>query len=125
MAMSQITISLPDDLVRFVEQAAERECRPVANQVRYWIAQAAREAGPLPPPPPQSRVPTSVARTPEAIAEAKALLGKLEAEQRRLRSMRDMDREARHELRELELLTDVAVLQNAIVMAERFTEKPK
>src|SRR5258706_16255569 len=43
--MSQINIHLPDDLLSFVQRAAERETRTVAGQVRHYVAEAARRAG--------------------------------------------------------------------------------
>jgi len=43
--MQQINLHLPDDLVKFVQRAAERETRTVAGQVRHYVAEAARRAG--------------------------------------------------------------------------------
>ena len=44
MAEKRVTVPLPEPLVRFVEQSAEREDRSLAGQIRHLVAEAARKA---------------------------------------------------------------------------------
>jgi hypothetical protein len=41
---NKVTVPLGSDLRAFIEQAAEREDRTMAAQIRHYIAQAARSA---------------------------------------------------------------------------------
>jgi hypothetical protein len=41
----QISVVLPDEVLTFVQRAAERDCRTVSAQLRYYATEAARRAG--------------------------------------------------------------------------------
>ena len=49
MRKKEITVRLEEPLAKFVVDAAERESRSIAGQIRYLIAQAAREEQPEAP----------------------------------------------------------------------------
>jgi hypothetical protein len=81
----RLTVPLPMAMLKFVEAAAERECRSVAGQVRFYVQQAMVRAG-VPTveltawPPTLPNV--SAATLPEArarLAEREAEIGRLEA----------------------------------------------
>jgi hypothetical protein len=40
--MQQVSVNMPDDLLAWVTAAAERDVRPLALQIRYYVAEAMR-----------------------------------------------------------------------------------
>jgi hypothetical protein len=91
--LQQLTINLPSDVMSFVQAAADREVRPVALQIRYFLTEAmraenaAQAAGAVPrkahaPGPAVTWTgpgPAAVAARAARHAELIARLGKLEA----------------------------------------------
>ena len=89
--MDQISVCFPAETMAFLRRTAERECRTVGAQVRYYV-EAARKAGgsmveraPWPPP-----LPTVASGN---LSDTKSRLAEMEAERDRL-----ADRERKEKL---------------------------
>ena len=84
--MQQISVSLPDEVLRFVEKTAQRDCRTTGAQVRYLLTEAARRAGNgaanL-----ESWPPLLPVITPDNMATAREVVAELQQEYDALRSL--------------------------------------
>jgi hypothetical protein len=82
--LHQLKISLPPDLVAYVQQQAARTDRTPSGVIRHWIAEQKRRE-----PPPEGVFPApvlpGVAANPKAIAEAKKRVTALRQERDELR----------------------------------------
>src|SRR5262245_46649338 len=82
--LQQLKISLPADLLAYVQQTAVRTDRTPSGVIRAWIAEQKRRE-----PPPEGVFPApvfpGVAATPEAVAEAKQRVAAMRQERDELR----------------------------------------
>jgi hypothetical protein len=86
--MEQITISFPPETLAFLKHTAERECRSVGAQIRYYVEAARRTVKPTAtlepwPPPLPTVTPDNLAAMKEQLAEWEAERARLEEFQRR------------------------------------------
>jgi hypothetical protein len=83
--MREIGVSLPDDVLAAVTRIAERDCRSLAAQIRFYVTEAVRRNGhttqrePWPP--------ELMSVGPHNLAEAKRQVAELQAEYDRLRGI--------------------------------------
>jgi hypothetical protein len=88
--MPEISVSLPDDVLAFVRRTADRECRSVGAQMRYFAAEAMRRAGQNPaataleewPPPLPEVTGENLPEIQNLLAEWQGELDRLEAADR-------------------------------------------
>jgi hypothetical protein len=78
--LKEINVGVTPAQIAFLERAAEADCRSIAGQVRYLIAEAMRRAGAVngaQPWPPAMVLPDSLDESKAALAEAEAKFNKL------------------------------------------------
>lgn len=83
----QISVTLSDEVFAFVQRAAERDCRTVGAQVRFYVTEACRKAGHSPnlkPWPPELPVITK-----ENLPAIKSAMAVLQSEYDRLRRIEE------------------------------------
>jgi hypothetical protein len=120
--LQQLKITLPPDLLAYVQEAAARTDRTPSGMVRHWISEQKRRE-----PPPEatpvfanSITVAPVALTPAGVVEGRARIVSLEREieKRRARQQRHAD-VAGDEDRIGEILLEIDIIRKGIDMATR------
>jgi hypothetical protein len=120
--LHQLKISLPPDLVAYVQQQAARTDRTPSGVIRHWIAEQKRRE-----PPPEAVFPTEIAPiipaippTPEGIAAGKARIAKLREELQQIRLRQRMHADtAADEDRISRINLEIDVVSKAVAMVMR------
>jgi hypothetical protein len=126
--LQQLKITLPPDLLAYVQEQASRSDRTASGQVRHWIAEQKRRE------PPAERIGVSDAFAPpvpavpatvEGVAAARERLAALRDEEQKLRKRKSrwettIDEDSRVD----RIVAEVEVLSKRIAAAERMLPRP-